>query len=222
LSVTHCVQVVPADDVQAAAGGAAVSGTRADTESDVTIVASSMAEVRMAKRYTRTVAPGAEHLPAWLDADAQRDLVATCLALGRPGRVLHAGHAQPVSDERADAVPRTSLERAHVSMWDGPTWTIGRRRIASGAGRLAQQIARDAVSTSSVSASSTGIDPAAGGCIKTKMKPGSIARGAPVVSISLGDTARFLFGCAGRSVEVSGSVRRRCIGGVTRGCGVDE
>jgi DNA oxidative demethylase len=198
--VTHCAQVVPADEVQAATGGAAASGTRAENERDVTIVASSMAGIRMPKRYTRTVAPGAEHLPAWLDADEQRDLVATCLALGS----AEAGFYTPVvRGQYPMSVQMLCLGRH----WNARTYQYEPIRsdvddrpapaLPAAMADLAKRIAHDA-----------GFEFNPDLCIVNWYRPGSrmglhqdkdespesITRGAPVVSISLGDTARFLFG----------------------------
>lgn len=154
----------------------------------------------MPKRYTRTVAPGAEHLPAWLDADEQRDLVAMCLALGS----AEAGFYTPVvRGQYPMSVQMLCLGRH----WNARTYQYEPIRsdvddrpapaLPAAMADLAKRIAHDA-----------GFEFNPDLCIVNWYRPGSrmglhqdkdespesITRGAPVVSISLGDTARFLFG----------------------------
>lgn len=157
------------------------------------------AEFQPADRAQRSW-PGALYLPGYLDAPAQRDLTARCLALGAAEAgfytpIVRGGHPMSVrmlclgrhwnareyryepirSDVDGRPVPQLPVELADVA-----------RAIARDAGF---EMAPDICIVNWYGAASRM------GLHQDKDEsPASLERGAPVVSISIGDTAKFLFG----------------------------
>jgi alkylated DNA repair protein (DNA oxidative demethylase) len=148
----------------------------------------------------REVTVGALHLPRWLREDDQRDLAARCLALGgaaagfctpivRGGkqmsvRMLCLGRHWNALQYRYEPV-RSDIDGRPVSPLPAELAAIA-TRIAADAGFA---MTPDVCIVNWYSAGSRM------GLHQDKDEsPESLARGVPVVSISLGDTARFLFG----------------------------
>ena len=147
------------------------------------------------------IAPGAFHLARYLSLERQRALVDECRALDRRRRAgLRAGRARRRQDARAHAVPRPALERQDLHV-RADAQRFRRPAGAAAARRASRALARDI-------AASAGMTLDADLCILNYYDADgrmglhqdkdesarSIAAGVPVVSVSLGDTARFLFG----------------------------
>src|SRR5262245_38733389 len=144
--------------------------------------------------------PGAMHLPGYLDAAAQRDLAERCLTLGAGDAgfytpIVRGGHPMSV---RMLCLGRHWNAREY--RYEPVRSDVDGRSVPplpAELGDLAAAIARAA-----------GFDRAPDICIvnwyapASRMglhqdkdeSPASLERGAPVVSISIGDTAKFLFG----------------------------
>jgi alkylated DNA repair protein (DNA oxidative demethylase) len=149
---------------------------------------------------TLAIAPGAVHLPHALAADEQQTLVRRCLELG----AADAGFYTPVVRGQYPMTVRMLCLGRH---WNATSYTYEDRRtdvddrpappLPDDLAQVAERIGRQA-----------GFDVRPDLCIVNWYRAGSrmglhrdkdespesIARGAPVISISLGDTARFLFG----------------------------
>ena len=146
------------------------------------------------------IAPGVVHLPHALDPDEQQMLVRRCLDLG----AADAGFYTPVVRGQYPMTVRMLCLGRH---WNAISYAYEDRRtdvddrpappLPDDLAELARRIGRQA-----------GFDVRPDLCIVNWYRAGSrmglhrdkdespesIARGAPVISISLGDTARFLFG----------------------------
>jgi DNA oxidative demethylase len=157
------------------------------------------AELPQADR-AKKIWPGAVHVPAYLDTAAQRDLAARCLALG----AAEAGFYTPIVRGGHPMSVRMLCLGRH---WNAREYRYEPIRsdvdgrpvpeLPAALSKIAAAIARDA-----------GFDMAPDICIvnwygaASRMglhqdkdeSPASLERGAPVVSISIGDTAKFLFG----------------------------
>lgn len=146
------------------------------------------------------VVPGATHFRRWFSIDEQRDLAAECLALGRSS----VGFYTPVArGGRPMSVQMLCLGRH----WNALTYCYeGVRSDVDGqpAPALPASLAKKARRT----AREAGFELSPDTCIinwyhghsrlglhqDKDESPATLAAGVPVVSISLGDTARFLFG----------------------------
>ena len=146
------------------------------------------------------IAAGAFHLARALDIDAQRDLAAACMAL--------------IDGEVPAYVPVVrGGGKMHVRMlclgrhWNGKTYAYEETRsdfdglpappLPDGFRRLAQRLAGSvgmAFDPDLCILNYYGADGRMGLHQDKDESPQSIAAGFPVVSVSLGDTARFLFG----------------------------
>ena len=146
--------------------------------------------------------PGAQYLPGYLDASAQGGSRRALPGAGCGGRrFLHTDCPRRSPDERANALPRAALERARTTGTSpcDPTSTGApcrhcRRSCANARARRspatpASTMAPDICIVNWYRAASRM------GLHQDKDEsPASLERGAPVVSISIGDTAQFLFG----------------------------
>jgi len=156
-----------------------------------------------------TVAPGAVWLPRVLDADEQRALAATCLArLDGP----HGGYTPRVRGGGRMRVRMVCLGRH----WSAATYQYEATRgdhdgapVAPVPGELVRAAARIAAAAGFAAMpdvcliSHYGADGRMGLHQDKDESPASLAAGAPVVSLSIGDTARFLFGGARRRDPVT-------------------
>ena len=185
-------------------------------------------------RATRVIREGAVHFPQRLSPDEQREVAGICLELGRG----HAGFYTPiVRGGHPMSVQMLCLGRhwnARYYRYEPVRTDVDDRpvpEIPPVLVRLATQIALEA-----------GFDVRPDICIvnlygaHSRMGlhqdkdegPDSLSRGAPVVSLSIGDTARFLFGGRRRREPVEtvwlqsgdafvfGGPARLCYHGVTR------
>ena len=148
------------------------------------------------------LAPGAIDLPAFLDAEdrGRRRLVERCRSLidgETPAYVPTAGAAR--SNARAHAKSRSTLESATLSVESARSDSDGRpapplpdelRVLAQRAATAAGMPLEPDVCILNYYAA----DGRMGLHQDKDESPESIASGAPVVSVSVGDTARFLFG----------------------------
>jgi DNA alkylation damage repair protein AlkB len=150
--------------------------------------------------HLREIAPGAFHLPRYLERDRQRALVKRALDL------LDGDVPAYVPVVRGGG-------RMHVRMlclgrhWNGRTYTYEPAR-SDFDGRAVPPLPPDFRELAAEIARAAGMALAADLCIMNHYiedgrmglhqdkdeSPASIAAGLPVVSVSLGDTARFLFG----------------------------
>jgi alkylated DNA repair protein (DNA oxidative demethylase) len=146
------------------------------------------------------IAPGAIHLPGYLSVERQRALAAECLVLG----AAEAGFYVPkVRGEHPMSVRMLCLGRH----WNARTYAYEDVRSDVDA-RPAPRLPTTWATLAADIAAETGFAIAPDLCIVnwysagSRMglhqdkdeSPASIAAGAPVVSISIGDTGRFLFG----------------------------
>lgn len=144
--------------------------------------------------------PGALYLPAYLDAAAQRDLAARCLALG----AADAGFYTPIVRGGHPMSVRMLCLGRH---WNAREY--GYEAVRSDVdGRPAPQLPEELSDLARAIARDAGFDMAPDICIvnwygaASRMglhqdkdeSPASLERGSPVVSVSIGDTATFLFG----------------------------
>ncbi len=147
-----------------------------------------------------TIAPGAVHLRGWLDLDAQRAIVARCLALAD-------------GDTPAYVPTVRGGGKMHVRMlclgrhWNGRLYRYEPTR-ADYDDRPAPPLPDEFRAAARAAARAAGMDLDPDVCIMNLYgadgrmglhqdkdeSEASLASGAPVVSISIGDTARFLFG----------------------------
>jgi len=149
---------------------------------------------------TLAIAPGAVHLPHTLDPDEQRTLVHRCLELG----AAEAGFYTPVVRGQYPMTVRMLCLGRH---WNAISYAYEDRRTDID-DRPAPPLPDDFVQVARRIGRQAGFDVRPDLCIVNWYRAGSrmglhrdkdespesIARGAPVISISLGDTARFLFG----------------------------
>jgi alkylated DNA repair protein (DNA oxidative demethylase) len=154
----------------------------------------------IAARTLTTVAPGAVWLHGWLTLDEQRALVARCRAFmdGPAG-----GYVPTVRGGGTMRVRMTCLGRH----WNARTYTYEATR-GDHDGLPVEAVPPEWVALAGRLAADAGFTMRADVCLinwygaEGRMglhqdkdeSPGSIASGAPVVSLSLGDSARFLFG----------------------------
>jgi DNA oxidative demethylase len=145
-------------------------------------------------------AQGAIHLPKWLDAAMQRDIATRCLALG----AASPGFYTPiVRGGRPMSVRMLCLGRH----WNAREYRYEPAR-SDVDGQPPPPIPADFADLARRAAREAGFDVAPDICIvnwydaNSRMglhqdkdeSPASLERGAPVVSLSIGDTAKFLFG----------------------------
>ncbi len=143
---------------------------------------------------------GALHLPRWLSLAEQREIAARCLALG----AADAGFYTPiVRGGRPMSVRMLCLGRH----WNAREYRYEPARSDVDS-RPAPPIPAELASMAARAAADAGFDLAADICIVNWYGAGSrmglhqdkdesatsLERGAPVVSFSIGDTAKFLFG----------------------------
>ena len=147
-----------------------------------------------------TIAPGAVWLRAWLSIDEQRDLVTRCRAY-MDGPV--GGYVPVVRGGGSMRVRMTCLGRH----WNARTYTYEATR-GDHDGQPVEAVPDDWVALASRLAEAAGFAMRADICLinwygadgrmglhqDKDESPASIAAGVPVVSISIGDSARFLFG----------------------------
>lgn len=148
----------------------------------------------------KEVAPGAYHLPQWLDLEAQRALLQRCRAL-MDGAV--PGYVPIVRGGGRMHVRMLCLGRH----WNGRTYTYEPTR-SDFDDLPVPPIPDDLRALARNAAAAAGMSLEADVCIMNHYEddgrmglhqdkdesPESLAAGLPVVSISIGDTARFLFG----------------------------
>jgi len=146
------------------------------------------------------IAPGAVHLPHALDFDEQQMLVRRCLELG----AADAGFYTPVVRGQYPMTVRMLCLGRH---WNAMSYAYEDRRTDVD-DRPAPPLPDDLAEVARRIGRQAGFDVRPDLCIVNWYRAGSrmglhrdkdespesIARGAPVISISLGDTARFLFG----------------------------
>ena len=146
------------------------------------------------------LAPGAVHLPRALDLDAQRALVRRCLELG----AADAGFYTPVVRGQYPMSVRMLCLGRH---WNARTYAYEDRRTDVD-DRPAPPLPADLVEIATHLGREADFDIRPDLCIVNWYRAGSrmglhqdkdegpvsIAAGIPVVSLSIGDTARFLFG----------------------------
>jgi DNA alkylation damage repair protein AlkB len=149
---------------------------------------------------TIDVAPGAVHIPRCLGLDTQRHLVARCLDLG----ARDAGFYTPIVRGGHPMSVRMLCLGRH---WNARTYAYEDVRSDID-GRPAPPLPEDFVSVAVEAARAAGFAFTPDLCIvnwysaSSRMglhqdkdeSPASLAQGHPVVSFSIGDTARFLFG----------------------------
>ena len=149
---------------------------------------------------TRDVAPGAVHMPRRLSADEQRAVAELCLTLGGQ----EAGFYRPVArGGHPMSVQMLCLGRH----WNARRYQYERERsdvdgrpvpaLPEELGALARRIAEEAGFTFRPDVCLVnlyGADSRMGLHRDQDESAESLERGAPVVSLSIGDTARFLFG----------------------------
>jgi DNA oxidative demethylase len=178
--------------------------------------------------------PGASHHPHYLSADQQYAVATQCLTLG----AADSGFYTPVARGKYPMSVRMLCLGRH---WDARTYRYEDRRtdvddrpvppLPDSLVNLGQAIARGAgfEFTPDLCIVNWYREGSRMGLHQDKDEsPASIARGEPVVSISLGDTARFLFGGTKRrdpaqviwlesgDAFVFGGAARLCYHGVTR------
>jgi DNA oxidative demethylase len=147
-----------------------------------------------------TIAPGAAWLRSWLSLDEQRDLVRRCRAY-MDGPV--GGYVPVVRGGGSMRVRMTCLGRH----WNARTYTYEATR-GDHDGQPVEAVPDDWVALATRLADAAGCAMRADICLinwydadgrmglhqDKDESPASIAAGVPVVSISIGDSARFLFG----------------------------
>lgn len=157
------------------------------------------AQLDPAEHTTRSW-PGALYLPGHLDAAAQRDLAARCLALG----AAEAGFYTPIVRGGHPMSVRMLCLGRH---WNAREYRYEPIR-SDVDGRPVPELPAELSTIAAVIARDAGFDMAPDICIvnwygaESRMglhqdkdeSPASLERGAPVVSISIGDAAKFLFG----------------------------
>jgi alkylated DNA repair protein (DNA oxidative demethylase) len=146
------------------------------------------------------IAAGAVHLPRWLADDEQRRMAAMCLELGRRSN----GFYTPiVRGMHPMSVKMLCLGRH----WNATTYRYEDRR-SDVDGEAAPPLPAELAAVARQLGVDAGFQFSPDLCIVNWYQagsrmglhqdkdesPASLARGAPVVSISIGDTARFLFG----------------------------
>jgi alkylated DNA repair protein (DNA oxidative demethylase) len=177
--------------------------------------------------------PGAHHLPHCLTLDQQQHIAAVCLALGQQP----AGFYTPIVRGGGTMSVRMLCLGRH---WNARTYTYDDRR-SDVDGLPAPPLPPDLSGLAARIAGDAGFSLAPDTCIvnwytgASRMglhqdkdeSPESIAAGAPVVSFSIGDTAKFLFGGLKRREPVTkmllasgdafvfGGASRLCYHGVT-------
>jgi alkylated DNA repair protein (DNA oxidative demethylase) len=146
------------------------------------------------------IAPGARHLPGYLDLGAQRRIAGRCFDLGAADN----GFYTPVARGQYPMSVRMLCLGRH---WNARTYRYEDRRTDVD-DRPAPPLPADLADAARRLAADAGFDFQPDLCIVNWYRAGSrmglhqdkdespesIARGEPVVSISIGDTARFLFG----------------------------
>jgi alkylated DNA repair protein (DNA oxidative demethylase) len=151
-------------------------------------------------RAVAEVAPGAFHLPHYLSPDAQRETVEQCLDLGR----REAGFYTPVVRGGHPMSVRMLCLGRH---WNARLYTYESVR-SDVDGRLVPALPAELTALAQRAARDAGYSVTPDTCIvnwytaASKMglhqdkdeSPEALAAGFPVVSFSIGDTARFLFG----------------------------
>jgi len=159
----------------------------------------SFTEFQQAGRAKRTW-PGALYVPDCLDAAAQRDLAARCLALG----AADAGFYTPIVRGGHPMSVRMLCLGRH---WNAREYRYEPTR-SDVDGRPVPQLPAELSDVAAAIGRDAGFEVAPDICIvnwygaASRMglhqdkdeSPASLERGAPVVSISIGDTAKFLFG----------------------------
>jgi alkylated DNA repair protein (DNA oxidative demethylase) len=146
------------------------------------------------------IAPGAVHLPSWCAVDDQRTLASQCLELGAAA----AGFYTPiVRGGRPMSVKMLCLGRhwnARTYRYEDVRSDIDARPVPplpaglAECARLAAEAAGFSMHPDVCIVNWYASDSRMGLHQDKDESPASIAAGAPVISISLGDTARFLFG----------------------------
>src|SRR5262245_26661664 len=143
---------------------------------------------------------GVLHLPAHLELPSQRDLAAQCLAVGAASAgfytpVVRGMHPMSVRmlclGRHWNAVTyRYESTRSDVDQQPVPSLPSNLARLAAGIAELAGFVMRPDICIVNwyIEGSRMGLHQ------DKDESPESIARGAPVVSVSLGDTALFRFG----------------------------
>jgi alkylated DNA repair protein (DNA oxidative demethylase) len=148
----------------------------------------------------REVAPGAAHMPGRLSADEQQAVARLCLTLGREDAgfyrpVARGGHPMSVQMlclGRHWNARRYEYELERSDVDGRPVLPLPDELRA-----LAQRIGEEAGFTFQPDVCIVnlyGAESRMGLHRDQDESAGSLARGAPVVSLSIGDTARFLFG----------------------------
>ncbi len=149
---------------------------------------------------TMAIAPGAFHFPRYLSHDQQRALAGQCLELGRAA----AGFYTPMVRGGHPMSVRMLCLGRH---WNALTYAYEERR-ADIDGRPPPPLPQEWASLAAGIAAEAGFAVSPDLCIVNWYSAGSrmglhqdkdesqesIASGAPVISISIGDTGRFLFG----------------------------
>jgi alkylated DNA repair protein (DNA oxidative demethylase) len=177
---------------------------------------------------------GVAHLRGWLDAATQQRITARCVELGDAA----AGFYTPVVRGQHPMSVRMLCLGRH---WNATTYNYGDVRTDVD-GLPVPPLPDEFADLARAIAAAAGFDIAPDICIVNRYgagsrmglhrdkdeSPESIARGVPVVSISIGDTARFLFGGLKRRDPVEtiwlesgdafvfGGPSRLCYHGVTR------
>ncbi|MGW2488398.1 alpha-ketoglutarate-dependent dioxygenase AlkB family protein [Streptomyces sp. NPDC001606] len=150
-------------------------------------------------RERAQVAPGAVHVPDWLDPDRQRELLAACRAWARPPAGLRTVHTPGGGTMTARQVclgwhwypytyARTAVDGDGAPVKPFPAWL----------GALARRAAADALGPQDHHAYDIALINFYDGTARMGMHRDSDERAdAPVVSLSLGDSCAFRFGNTG-------------------------
>ncbi|MET8945154.1 alpha-ketoglutarate-dependent dioxygenase AlkB [Streptomyces sp. NPDC004542] len=155
-------------------------------------------EAELFPRGRTQVAPGAVHVPDWLDAGAQRELLAACRDWARPPAGLRTVRTPGGGTMTARQVclgrhwypyayARTAVDGDGAPVKPFPAWLgeLGRRAVADALGpRAATDAAYDIALVNFY----------AGDARMGMHRDSDEKSGAPVVSLSLGDTCVFRFG----------------------------
>ncbi|MFE6281159.1 alpha-ketoglutarate-dependent dioxygenase AlkB family protein [Streptomyces sp. NPDC057877] len=154
-------------------------------------------EAELFPRARAEVAPGAVHLPDWLDADAQRDLLTACRAWARPPAGLRTVRTPGGGTMTARQVclgwhwypyayARTVTDGDGAPVKPFPDWLgdLGRRAVADALGPRRTAPPYDIALINFYDADAR----------MGMHRDGDEKSDAPVVSLSLGDTCVFRFG----------------------------